>query len=201
MRPAARSTNPTLRQYFSLRSDVIGPVFTQDLGYAGQRDHRADEARDRADVHRRHVTDITNAARVPSSSDISDFVVGGSTRFTYGLNNRFLYRGGPRRRSAADARVPDRRRAADVLLESGSASMTALPICRLDQPARPVDLSPIAVTARLSPTDRRRECSAGIRRQRCGAALLSAGGRRQWPTRRHDGKRQFSRSATRPRSN
>ena len=65
-----------------------------------------------------YTTPIANYERTPLLTDASDFVVGGATRLTYGLDNRLFYRGktadgvrGP------DARVRDRRRAADLLLE------------------------------------------------------------------------------------
>ena len=40
-----------------------------------------------------YIPQIGNADRVLTLADSSDFVMGGSTRLTYGINNRLLYRG------------------------------------------------------------------------------------------------------------
>ena len=70
-RDAARSsTIRYLRQYLTLRSDVVGPVFTRS-GTCRGRLRRADEARHRAGVHRRlHEPDRRLHADAGRGSDV-----------------------------------------------------------------------------------------------------------------------------------
>lgn len=86
------ASDPFLRRYLVLRSDVIGPVFakiwdTPGSGVSERMKHVIEPA-----FTVDYATNFANGGRVPILSDVSDRVIGGSSRFTYGLNNRFFYR-------------------------------------------------------------------------------------------------------------
>jgi hypothetical protein len=83
---------PYLRQYATLRSEIVGPVFTRIFdpksGFAERLKHVIEPA---------FTVDFTsqfqNFFRTPVTNDVSDIVVSGSTRTTYGLTNRLFSRG------------------------------------------------------------------------------------------------------------
>ena len=80
------------RRYFSLRSDVVGPVLakiwdTPGSGFAERMKHLIEPT-----FALEYVPTIDNSARVLTLSDSTDVILGGATRLTYGLNNRLLYR-------------------------------------------------------------------------------------------------------------
>jgi hypothetical protein len=86
---------PIGRSYFAARSDIIGPVFTKiwDTPNSTVADRMKHVIEPTFSVD--YVTDITNAAQLPSLSHVSDVVVGGSARLTYGLTNRLFLRSRP----------------------------------------------------------------------------------------------------------
>jgi LPS-assembly protein len=80
------------RSYLSLRADVVGPVLakiwdTPGSGFSERMKHLIEPT-----FSFEYVPAINNAAGVPTLSDSTDVILGGATRFTYGLNNRLLYR-------------------------------------------------------------------------------------------------------------
>ncbi len=109
---------PYLRQFMTLRSDIVGPVFTRiwDLqgGFAERIKHVIEPA-----FTVDFTSHIENHNRTPVVSDYSDFVVSGATKFTYGLTNRLFARGRTVDNvRGIDARNHDRRTAADLLFRS-----------------------------------------------------------------------------------
>jgi LPS-assembly protein len=83
---------PLFRRYLFLRSDVVGPVLakvwdTPGSGFSERMKHLIEPT-----FALEYVPAINNSARVLTLSDSTDVVLGGSTRLTYGLNNRLLYR-------------------------------------------------------------------------------------------------------------
>ena len=83
---------PYLRQYASLRSEVVGPVFNRiwdvDSGFAERIKHVIEPA-----FTVDFTSNIDDYFRTPSfGSDLADFVVSGSTKVTYGLTNRLFAR-------------------------------------------------------------------------------------------------------------
>jgi hypothetical protein len=93
----AGTTTPTdagsyLRQYATVRTDVIGPVLNRiwDLaeGRFAERVKHVIEPAFTIDV----TSPIHDYRRTPVLSDITDFAVSGSTRVTYGLTNRLFAR-------------------------------------------------------------------------------------------------------------
>ncbi len=86
-------SSPLFREYTQLRSDVVGPVLvkvwdTPSSGYAERMKHVIEPG-----FTVDYTTPIKKYKETPIVLDPSDFVVGGTSRLTYGLTNRFLYRG------------------------------------------------------------------------------------------------------------
>jgi LPS-assembly protein len=83
---------PVTRRYLSVRSDVVGPVImkiwdTPGSGFSERMKHLIEPT-----FALEYVPTINNSAGVPTLTDSTDVVPGGATRFTYGFNNRLLYR-------------------------------------------------------------------------------------------------------------
>jgi LPS-assembly protein len=146
------TTEPIARSYYSFRSDVVGPVFTKiwDTPERETIDRMKHVIEPTFTVD--HVTDITNANRVPSLSHLSDVIVGGSTRLTYGLNNRFLYRQRPTGTTRGSSREFLTIGVQQTYYTNPEASRWDYQYVVSTNRIRPVDLSPVAVTARLAPS-------------------------------------------------
>ena len=142
---------PVTRRYLSLQTDVIGPVFskiwdTPDSGYSDRMKHVIEPA-----FSVQYISEMANQARLPLT-DSSIVAVGGATTFTYRLTNRLI----ARQRGAGDGRGSTRE---FLTIGVQQTYYTNPETSRYDttyvsyagRPA-PVDLSPIAVTARVSPT-------------------------------------------------
>jgi LPS-assembly protein len=144
---------PYVRQYSSLRSDIVGPVFTRiwDLqsGWAERLKHVIEPAF--TVDFTSQISDYTSTPK--TGSDVSDFVVSGSTKFTYGLTNRLFYRG-----RAVDGMRGQTREFVTVGIQQtyysnpessryDSAYQSTMGLQRVS------DLSPIALTTRISPTN------------------------------------------------
>jgi LPS-assembly protein len=150
---AATVDEPYLRQYTTLRSEIVGPVFNRiwDLqgGFAERLKHVIEPA-----FTVDFTSNIDDYTRTPSvGNDLADFVVSGATRYTYGITNRLFARS----------------RAVD----GGSASTREIVTIGLQQTyytnplaggfdssyqstygnRAPIDLSPLALTSRVSPTN------------------------------------------------
>jgi len=83
---------PIFRRYLSLRSDMVGPVLTKiwdtpGSGYSERMKHLIEPT-----FALEYIPTIRNSSNVLTLSDSSDQVPGGSTRLTYGVNNRLLAR-------------------------------------------------------------------------------------------------------------
>lgn len=145
--------DPYLRQYVGLRSEVIGPVLTKiwdtpDSGFAVRMKHVIEPT-----FTFDYTTQISDYKRVPVLSDASDFVVGGAGRVTYGLNNRLFYRG----RAEGQARAGQTREFVTIGIQQTYYSNRES--SRYDSAysstygrTAVTDLSPIAVSVRVSPT-------------------------------------------------
>jgi len=166
-----------VRNYASLRSDIVGPVFTRiwdrpDSVYAERLKHVIEPAFS-IDVTSR----IADYARTPIVGDVSDFVVSGAARLTYGVTNRLFAKG-----KAVNQVRGQTREFLTVGLQQ--TYYTNPESSRYDSAyqstygyGRLLDLSPVALTARVSPTGaidgnmRVEYDSAGL-----GLLMLSAGG-------------------------
>ncbi|HEY6360421.1 MAG TPA: putative LPS assembly protein LptD [Vicinamibacterales bacterium] len=140
-----------VRQMMSLRTDVIGPVFTKiwdtPTSTSTERMKHVIEPVFALD----YVTEIDNQAQVPRLSDVSDFIVGGAAKFIYGLNNRFFYRGRPVNGAPGTTR--------EFVTVGVQQTFYTDPLSSrydttyVSATGRPnlVDLSPVALTVRMSP--------------------------------------------------
>ncbi len=139
------------RRYLALRSDIIGPVFnriwdTPDSLTIERMKHVIEPA-----FSIDYVSGIANYANLPSLSDSSDVVVGGSTRITYGINNRLFYRG-----RAVGAVSGTSREFLTIGLQqtyytNPEASRWDYQYSAASGRTKFVDLSPIALTTRIAP--------------------------------------------------
>jgi hypothetical protein len=144
---------PLLRQYTSLRTDIVGPVFTRiwDLqsGFAERLKHVIEPA-----FTFDFTSYVSDYKSTPTSgSDISDFVVSGSRKLTYGLTNRLFYRG----RTENDVRGQTREFVTvgiqQTYYSKPESSLYDSSYQSIALTRRPTELSPIALTARVSPTN------------------------------------------------
>jgi LPS-assembly protein len=143
--------NPYLRQFMTLRSEIVGPVFNRiwDLqgGFAERLKHVIEPAFT-VDFTSR----IADYSRTPvASNDFADFVVSGATRYTYGLTNRILARG----RGADGVRGSTREIMTIGLQQTYYSNAESGGYDSSYQSTygtrKPVDLSPVALTARVAP--------------------------------------------------
>ena len=149
----ATVADPYFRQYMSLRSEVVGPVFTRifdrpDSVFAERLKHLI-EPGFTVDM----TSQIENYASTPVVGDVSDFVVSGATRFTYGVTNRLF----ARRKAVGTARAQTREFLTVGLQQTFYSNPES---ARYDSAyqstygyGRPLDLSPVALTTRVSPTN------------------------------------------------
>jgi LPS-assembly protein len=143
-----------IRDYAQLRTDIVGPVFTKiwdtpDSGYAERMKHVIEPA-----FTVDYTTSIDNGQRTPILTDTSDFVVGGTSRLTYGLTNRFMYRG-----KTADGVRGQTREFITVGIQqtyysNSESSKFDTSYSSSNSSRKPVSLSPISLTARVSPSAR-----------------------------------------------
>lgn len=168
---------PFLRTYLSLRSDVVGPVFnkiwdTPDSAGTERRKHVIEPA-----FSVDYVSPIESFTRVPVLSDYSDVVVGSTTRVTYGLTNRLFSRGRTTSAGRGQARETVTIGIQQTYYSNSEAGQFDNSYQSNSGLRRPVDLSPVAVTARLMPspaleTNGRLEYDVSGN----GLQLISAGG-------------------------
>jgi len=169
--------DPYFRQYIALHTDIVGPVFTRiwerpDSLFAERLKHVIEPA-----FSVNFTSRIEDFARTPIVGDASEFVVGGAAQFTYGLTNRFMAR--------SKAVGTTRGQTREFLTVGLQQTVYSNPeSSRYDSAyqstfgyTRPVQRSPLALTARASPTFR---VDANLRAEYdtygLGLQLLSAGG-------------------------
>jgi LPS-assembly protein len=143
---------PLTRSFFDLRADAIGPVFTK-IWDAG-----ADSGAERykhviePSFGYQQITDVNSYQSVPVLSNASDFVVSGVARFTYGLTNRLLRRDRPREGVPGTAREFLSIGVQQTYYSQPEASQYDPTYVSTTIGRTPVDLSPVALTVRYSPT-------------------------------------------------
>ncbi len=104
------------RQFMSLRSEFIGPVLTKIWDTPDERVHRADEARDRADLHRRlHHRDRQPGVGADHQRRLRLRGGRGDATDLRPHQPAVLPVAARRGRTQPDAGVPDRRRQPDLL--------------------------------------------------------------------------------------
>lgn len=142
---------PVTRQYVSLQTDIIGPVFskiwdTPGSDYSDRMKHVIEPT-----FAFEYITEIASQNRVPLT-DSSIVAVGGATKVTYGLTNRLL----ARVRGTDGARGTAREFLTIGIQQTyysnpETSRFDTTYVSYAGRP-KPVELSPIAVTARVSPT-------------------------------------------------
>ena len=140
-----------LRHYAIVRADVVGPVVSRIFELEGPGADRVKHV-----IEPTVTVDLTSPIpdfrRTPVQSDLSDFVIGGTLRVTYGVTNRLFFR-----QPGANGARGTTREFVTVGLQQTSYSN---PEASLYDPtyssamggATGQKLSPVAVTARVSPT-------------------------------------------------
>jgi hypothetical protein len=150
--PAVQVPQPFTRSYFDIRADAVGPVLTKIW----------DAATDSSVERYKHViepsfgyqqtTPIEDYQRTPLLSDNSDFVIGSAGRITYGLTNRFLRRDRPREGAPSGAREFLAVGLQQTYYSESNASRFDPSYSTSSAARTAVDLSPVALTVRYSPT-------------------------------------------------
>lgn len=141
-----------LRDYATVRTDIVGPVLDRiwerpDSAFAVRLKHVIEPAFT-VDM----TSPITDYKRTPVLTDISDFIVGGSARVTYGVTNRFFYRaptlngvrGATREFVTVGVQQTYYTNPLASSFDTSYVTNTSL--------QRPTDVSPVALTVRVSPT-------------------------------------------------
>jgi len=168
--------DPLVRDYTQLRTELLGPVFTKiwdtpESSYSERMKHVIEPA-----FTVDYTTPINNYKQTPLLTDTSDFVVGGTTRFTYGLTNRMMYRG----KTVDGARGATREFVTVGLQQTyysnSESSRYDTSYSSSNTGRKPVNLSPITLTTRISPSSK---FDANTRLEYdvygLGLAMLSAG--------------------------
>jgi lipopolysaccharide assembly outer membrane protein LptD (OstA) len=142
---------PLARTYFSVRSDVIGPVFNKiwDTPQRTRIERMKHVVEPNFSVD--YVSEIANASRLPTVADQSDVIIGQSARFTYGLTNRFLYRSRTTGSSPGSSFEFVSVTLQQTYYSNADASRFDPQYSGSSNRSDSVDLSPIALTARFSP--------------------------------------------------
>ena len=143
-----------MRDYAQLRTDIVGPVFTKiwdtpDSGYAERMKHVIEPA-----FTVDYTTAIDNVRRTPILTDTSDFVVGGTSRLTYGLTNRFMYRGKTVESVRGQTREFITVGLQQTYYSNSESSKFDTSYSSSNSGGKPVNLSPVSLTARVSPSTR-----------------------------------------------
>jgi hypothetical protein len=140
------------RQFLSLRSEFIGPVLTKiwdtPTRAATERMKHVIEPTFIVD----YTTEIANQASVPITNDASDYVVGGATRVTYGLTNRLFYRSRPLEGERSQTREFLTVGVNQTFYTNPQSSLFDTTYVSYSRRPEAVELSPIALIARFSPT-------------------------------------------------
>ncbi|HEY6506818.1 MAG TPA: hypothetical protein VIY56_02320, partial [Vicinamibacterales bacterium] len=156
----SRSTNrlgiltdtPITRQFLQLRSEFIGPVLTKiwdtPTRVAVERMKHVIEPTVVVD----YTSEFANQAQVPLVNDASDVIVGGAARIGYGITNRLFYRS----RAAEGGRSQTREFLTLSVLQTyytdSQSSLYDTTYVSYSRRPGAVDLSPVALVARFSPS-------------------------------------------------
>jgi hypothetical protein len=143
-----------LRDYTQLRTDIVGPVMTKiwdtpTSGYAERMKHVIEPA-----FTVDYTTAINNYTQTPILTDYSDFIIGGTSRLTYGLTNRLMYRS-----KAADGVRGQTREfmtfgVQQTYYSNPESSRYDTSYASSSTNRKPVDLSPVTLNVRVSPSAR-----------------------------------------------
>jgi LPS-assembly protein len=143
---------PFTRSFFDIRADAVGPVFTKIWDAAP--DSLAERYKHVIEptISYHQTTPIENYQRTPLLSNNADFIIGGAGRITYGLTNRLLRRDRPREGAAGAAREFLSVSVQQTYYSDTEASRFDPTYSSSVTDRDPVELSPVAMTVRYSPT-------------------------------------------------
>jgi hypothetical protein len=150
----AMVSNSLLRDYTDLRTDVVGPTFTKiwdtpDSSYSERMKHVIEPA-----FTVDYTTAINNYKSTPILTDTSDFVVGGTTRLTYGLTNRLMYRGKTTDGARGQTREFVTVGVQQTYYSNPESSQYDTSYASSYRGAKLTDLSPVQVNVRVSPSSK-----------------------------------------------
>jgi LPS-assembly protein len=143
-----------VRDYTQLRTEIVGPVMTKiwdtpTSGYAERMKHVIEPA-----FTVDYTTAIDNYLQTPILTDYSDLIIGGTSRLTYGLTNRLLYRS----KAADGARGQTREFVTfgvqQTFYSNPQSSRYDTAYASSSVNRNPVDLSPVTLNVRVSPSSR-----------------------------------------------
>lgn len=143
---------PFTRSYWDLRADAIGPVLTKIWDAAPTSSTERYKHVIEPTFGFQQITPIEGYGSVPILSNSADFVVGGVTRFTYGLTNRVLLRPRPGEGVLAGAREFLSVGVQQTYYSDSEASQYDQSYASSVQGRTPVSLSPVALTVRYAPS-------------------------------------------------
>ena len=140
------------RQFLSLRSEFIGPVLTKiwDTPDNASRERMKHVIEPNFIVD--YTTEIANQSSVPITNDASDYVVGGAARVTYGLTNRLFYRSRPLEGERSQTREFLTIGINQTFYTNPQSSLFDTTYVSYSRRPEAVELSPIALVTRFSPT-------------------------------------------------
>jgi hypothetical protein len=141
-----------LRQFVTVRSEVIGPVLTKiwDTPESTHTERMKHVIEPTFAVD--YTTEFANQLNVPKTNDAGDYVVGGAARVTYGVTNRLFYRGRPTEEAKGQTREFVTVGVQQTYYTNPQSSLYDTSYVSYSGRPTAVALSPIAVTARVSPT-------------------------------------------------
>jgi hypothetical protein len=148
---------PLTRQYFDLKADFVGPIFskvyTPNNGFADRLKHVIEP-----NFSIQRITDFDNLSRVVTKASSYDYVIGGVTRMNYGLTNRILVRKAPSDPTKTAAASAPREMMNISLTQTYYTDPTASQYDTNYQSSayintvKPSSFSPVALTVRTAPT-------------------------------------------------
>ncbi|HEV8396998.1 MAG TPA: putative LPS assembly protein LptD [Vicinamibacterales bacterium] len=142
-----------LRQFLTVRTEVIGPVLTKIWDTPeSQRTERMKHVIEPTFAVD-YTTEFANQSLVPNTNDAADVIVGGAARVTYGVTNRLFYRGRPTENAKGLTREFVTVGVQQSYYTDPLASRYDTSYVSYSGRAKSVALSPVAVTARFSPTN------------------------------------------------
>jgi lipopolysaccharide assembly outer membrane protein LptD (OstA) len=139
-----------MRQFVTVRTELIGPVLTKiwDTPESGRTERMKHVIEPAFAVD--YNTEFANEKRVPSTNDLTDRIVGGAARVTYGVTNRLFYRARPTENAKGITREFVTLGVQQTYYTDPLASIYDTNY--VSSHPKQVSLSPVALTARYSPT-------------------------------------------------
>ncbi|MBI4886598.1 MAG: LPS-assembly protein LptD [Acidobacteria bacterium] len=146
------TTDPLTRRYLLVRTDVVGPVLskiwdTPDSAYSERKKHLVEPT-----FAVEYVPAIDNASRVLTLIDTTDVILGDTMRVTYGVNNRLLYRARALDGSAGSTIQFLTVGVQQTYYATRRSSLNDTQYVSTSFRNRAVDLSDVALTAKVSPS-------------------------------------------------